>query len=901
MLYTGRPAFDCQGSVTIAFSKSNRAISVKYEHTLFHKSVAQLLELFAPPPAAAPLPVQEQVARKLPKTPKARRQTGGPQENGNTNGNTNGASGSKKRRNTTEGGGQPKRRKNKKDGQSQAPQVLEADMQLPEVPGALPVGSSSERPLYNTQSQLTTQEGTTTGAITSSSYPEGLVGASASGNPDSQTSAAVTASGQDPSALNLPPGEAQRRRDAASQLLSSHDIDPQTLSEEQFNIFANQSPDLQKESLAMLAKYGAERLRIVHPSRETAAQPTATVAPQSHDAQAGPGGGDPVGTSVATTASGKPKKPSKRKSAAAAANSSEPPEKRDRTRGACEFCRDRKMKCDRFKPACTRCVESGLTCIYQTRKSGGGRKRKKGQTEEDEATEVDGESGNPLSSGGPLDATTTTAIPTHGPAPEPTPSSPTMDQSASSYPDPSIINGLPYNSSLTFPSQSVSNVTHPHGWTAVSGVDYSHMDAQHSASASPSVDDIQAPASLPYAEQTAPARPPNTATHDIAQSQHDLSNVHAANRVADLPPSWPATYSEHVAPTTVTTVTRSPKQPKPRRPNAASAYNSRNTIEGLRQAAELPQPSNKQPARPSPAVQAASFPRSASTSSRDRPQQGTRAPTRTPVQNKPVARQPQATAKSSSSGNSAYPTPAPSQSSNYNSFSRSSGNETAQASNRTPYGSYTQQPSTTAPPSYPTYDAYNSQSQSSTTPAQPTNPVTHDAPPSYVSTASQNTNQWGGSTSTPQATNPPPYNVDSSNSTDPSYNTTNSTSGHQSPATKPFEMPPRGNAQHHSMNNSYGQQQQQQHSQSSYASYAAQQPNTTNQQDNWYVVAAGAGNNRSNAATGYPNTASHVGGHYGHQHQHQQHQAMNLSGHTYSSMENGDQAIYNLLRGSPGT
>ncbi|KAH8680971.1 hypothetical protein BX600DRAFT_8442 [Xylariales sp. PMI_506] len=67
------------------------------------------------------------------------------------------------------------------------------------------------------------------------------------------------------SGLNIPPAEATRRREVAAALLRSRDIEPSTLSEDQMNIFANQSPHLQGISLDMFAKYGAERLRIVHP------------------------------------------------------------------------------------------------------------------------------------------------------------------------------------------------------------------------------------------------------------------------------------------------------------------------------------------------------------------------------------------------------------------------------------------------------------------------------------------------------------------------------------------------------------------------------------------------------------------------------------------------------------
>ncbi|RYP06209.1 hypothetical protein DL764_003301 [Monosporascus ibericus] len=70
---------------------------------------------------------------------------------------------------------------------------------------------------------------------------------------------------QAPGFLNLPPAEAARRRETAVSLLTSKGVDPATLSAEQFYIFANQTPQAQEVSLEMLAKYGAAKLRIVHP------------------------------------------------------------------------------------------------------------------------------------------------------------------------------------------------------------------------------------------------------------------------------------------------------------------------------------------------------------------------------------------------------------------------------------------------------------------------------------------------------------------------------------------------------------------------------------------------------------------------------------------------------------
>lgn len=89
-----------------------------------------------------------------------------------------------------------------------------------------------------------------------------------------QTDQSAQNSAADQLVINVTPEEAERRRNVAVAMLQQAAVDPESLSPEQFNIFANQSPDLQKESLNMLIRYGAERLRIVHPSsKEGSAQP----------------------------------------------------------------------------------------------------------------------------------------------------------------------------------------------------------------------------------------------------------------------------------------------------------------------------------------------------------------------------------------------------------------------------------------------------------------------------------------------------------------------------------------------------------------------------------------------------------------------------------------------------
>ena len=287
---SARPAFDCGGSLNIAFVRNNRAISVRYDHTPIHQTVTQLFEFFKPPPSEVPAPVVE----KLPRARKAKKRPASDGENSEEapkkrrrsyrdaaaeDGEEGGAAPKKrqrKRKDATaedgeggEGGdAAPKKRQRKKKGATPDSPVMP-----PDFPGALPVGETA-RPTYGA-----------TASAGDNSYLDGLVGGGSSGV---QTDIHAN------TILNVPPGEAARRREIANSLLTGANVDPKTLSTEQFNIFANQSPDLQKESLAMLAKYGAERLAIVHPSNREAtnspapAQRTTPTAPVVPDASVVP-------------------------------------------------------------------------------------------------------------------------------------------------------------------------------------------------------------------------------------------------------------------------------------------------------------------------------------------------------------------------------------------------------------------------------------------------------------------------------------------------------------------------------------------------------------------------------------------------------------------------------------
>lgn len=252
---TARPAFDCRGSVAIAFAKSSRVITVKLEHTPLHKTVAELAELFKPPP-----PLAKAVA--------ARRTDG-----------------------------HSRKRKGRVDG-AEAPED----------------GSKKKRRKKNTNAGEQTANG--------EQAPKAKKPRASRAKKSQNAGVQPQAEGQDSALLNLSPLETARRQGDASKTLRDKGIDPETLSSEQFNIFANQSPDLQMESLAMLVKYGAERLRIVHPDQENAEQS---------------GHADPA-TGDAADASAK-KKTSRKK-----APRKDGAPKVKKTRGSCQACRAKKIK-----------------------------------------------------------------------------------------------------------------------------------------------------------------------------------------------------------------------------------------------------------------------------------------------------------------------------------------------------------------------------------------------------------------------------------------------------------------------------------------------------------------------------------------------------------------------------
>ena len=223
---------------------------VKYDHTPLHKTVAELSEYFKPPPRQL-----GPGAQQLQKTPKKKSSEKTPRKRDRAN---TGAENPKP----------PRKRKKKNNGEK------------PSQPN-LPYPDGTQAPVGNGQFGQGFND-----------YPPGLVENGSPTAPLQGNNANVQASNGTSLSLNLTPVEVARRREVAMAMLREADVDPDTLSVEQLNIFSNQSPDLQKDSLNMLVKYGAERLRIIHPSNRESGTPAAqsSSATSARSVEASPSG-----------------------------------------------------------------------------------------------------------------------------------------------------------------------------------------------------------------------------------------------------------------------------------------------------------------------------------------------------------------------------------------------------------------------------------------------------------------------------------------------------------------------------------------------------------------------------------------------------------------------------------
>ncbi|KAK3990109.1 hypothetical protein QBC44DRAFT_369431 [Cladorrhinum sp. PSN332] len=911
-VHLARPAFDCRGSLKIFFVKSTRTIDIKYEHTPLHKTVEQLIELLAPPPLA---PIVKTPAKK-PKTPKQPKEPRPPKEPKTKTPRP------RKRPQGEDGvpgaeGSQPKKRRKKKD--STAPGALDGSILPPEMPGALPVGTPSERQLYNTEIGVADYNQ----PAGSSGYPEALVGAGES---------------PAPAVFNLPPGETERRRDVANQLLKDAGIDPATLSVEQFNIFANQSPELQKDSLAMLVKYGAERLRIVHPTKEGSGTDQST--PQTSP--------DP-----AVNSTPRPKRSRKKKSEAAVPEEEGVPapaavpravEGKKPPRGVCDNCRNSKQprgsnvsKCDKRRPSCQNCLAQGWECNYSHRQRGGPRESAAGDEVIEEApapapvpepaVEIVDDEPEDLGSPGFHSAHEHVQEPLQEPTHVPDLHSHQIESPSDSFSQ--VHNIYTHSAGLGFPQAgTIPEASHTNMTSA--GMESTYTSASIPETPSAILPDFIYPPQpqqpqVDYQEQTATAVQPTQ--HHQPQPQHTNNTASPQTRTRprrSLPTSQPsysnsantATFNDHNdnwqsmgASSAAVSTRTSPRQAR-KKAVVSQAYDD------VRQQSSGWTNAKHSAARTTQPVQNTSPYQATAQLARAKSRQGNRSQTHTPVNSMSAGRQPPSQPSQTMSNNTGYSTttasqpPSSNQGYNYNQqYSTTNTGSTARnesSNDRIAYQPYSNnQPASTNANSYSSFDNYN---------ARPTNNasnlVSQNVASSYSGTSiTPSTGQWGPAPSTStQARNAHTYNSNQAASLSTSYMNTSNTQ--PSTSIQGFNVRPqppvtRSSTAAYAEQSQQHHRQQQQQQQTNYNNYQTQQPQqqSSNNNQNWWTAsnnpsstynsatAAAAGSGANNA---YSHSAATSHGHSGQQQQH--HRSMNLSSHTYSSMD-GD--LFDMLRQNP--
>jgi hypothetical protein len=197
------------------------------------------------------------------------------------------------------------------------------------------------------------------GAQGSNAYPSGLVNDPGAARQNGPAATLLP--------FNVSADEAARRTTIARKLLADAGVNPDSLSAEQMNIFSNQAPELQKDSLAMLARYGAERLQIIHPShnkdKPDAAGASSSQAQSTHTA---PGAAAPTTAKElslqidATPSKGKGTK----NKGSSVKDTPTSRRKLGKSRLACLECKSRRVKCPKERPTCAECQSQGQNCQY---------------------------------------------------------------------------------------------------------------------------------------------------------------------------------------------------------------------------------------------------------------------------------------------------------------------------------------------------------------------------------------------------------------------------------------------------------------------------------------------------------------------------------------------------------
>ncbi|KAG6007901.1 hypothetical protein E4U21_005379 [Claviceps maximensis] len=317
-----RPAFDCRGRLIISFPRKERKITVRYDHMPLHKTVADHMEFTKPPPMIGPQKPSKAILIEA--TRQAQREAANLKKKAYRLAKKQEAREAREAAIRNGTAPPPKPKKSRKKKEKDAAQLLLAN----QASRAL-----EDADVIQLQHAISHEEGTNGDGIRQDAV-----------STERPVSKALV--------LNVSPEEAARRMDVALKMLVEAGIDRTTLSVDQLTIFANQAPDLQKESLNMLITYGAERLQIIHPSNREqshSAPPPATEPPAA---------GDRVGNSGSAT--------TMKQLVLGGETSTRRGKSRPlgKSRLACFQCKSRKVKCPKERPGCTACETAGHICKY---------------------------------------------------------------------------------------------------------------------------------------------------------------------------------------------------------------------------------------------------------------------------------------------------------------------------------------------------------------------------------------------------------------------------------------------------------------------------------------------------------------------------------------------------------
>ncbi|KAG6100754.1 hypothetical protein E4U30_004041 [Claviceps sp. LM220 group G6] len=317
-LLMSRPAFDCKGRLIISFPRKERQITVRYDHMPLHMTVADHMEFTKPPPMIGPQKPSK--ATLIEANRQAQKEAASAKRRANRLAKKQEAMEAQEAaiRDGIASPEKPRKEIQRKDAEAAEvslvdqvrPALDDADvMQLQQAisyeeeqveNATAPAVTPTEHPVSKALIPDVTHEEerfeveyATAPAVAPTEDPGSKAPILDVTHEEEQVENAiapvVTPTEPPPSKaliLNVTPEEAQRRMDVALRMLAEAGIDSATLSADQLTIFANQAPDLQKESLNMLITYGAERLQIIHPNDREAlpSAPPPAAAPSVGDA-----------------------------------------------------------------------------------------------------------------------------------------------------------------------------------------------------------------------------------------------------------------------------------------------------------------------------------------------------------------------------------------------------------------------------------------------------------------------------------------------------------------------------------------------------------------------------------------------------------------------------------------